>query len=78
MKTLQERLEPNIFSPKGVYDGRKNLFTTKRLPFGDSDSRTVCFVLRIAKIMASNLELSLRCPWETRVRTAIALRALEG
>ncbi|KAG8742665.1 hypothetical protein FRC10_001148 [Ceratobasidium sp. 414] len=39
MKTLQERLEPNLFSPKGAYDGRKNLFTTKRLALGDSDTR---------------------------------------
>ncbi|QRW00807.1 protein argonaute 3 [Ceratobasidium sp. AG-Ba] len=39
MKTLQERLEPNIFTPKGVYDGRKNLFTTKKLALGDNDTR---------------------------------------
>ncbi|KAG8685127.1 pre-mRNA-splicing factor cwc22, partial [Ceratobasidium sp. 395] len=39
MKMLQERLEPNLFSPKGAYDGRKNLFTTKQLALGDSDTR---------------------------------------
>ncbi|KAG9103624.1 pre-mRNA-splicing factor cwc22 [Ceratobasidium sp. 370] len=41
MKTLQERLEPNLFSPKGAYDGRKNLFTTKRLALGDNNTRTL-------------------------------------
>lgn len=41
MKELQERLQPNVFSPKGAYDGRKNLFTARRLDLGDSDSRVV-------------------------------------
>lgn len=40
MRTLQEQLEPNIFSPRGAYDGRKNLFTIKKLALGDNDTRT--------------------------------------
>ncbi|KAG9075104.1 hypothetical protein FS749_013266 [Ceratobasidium sp. UAMH 11750] len=40
MKMLQEHLEPNLFSPKGAYDGRKNLFTTTRLALGDNNTRT--------------------------------------
>ncbi|KAK7689674.1 hypothetical protein QCA50_007469 [Cerrena zonata] len=36
---LQEVLEPGIFTPRGVYDGRKNLFSIRRYPF-ENDTRT--------------------------------------
>ena len=38
---LQENVHPEIFDPKGVYDGRKNMFSMKRYPF-ENDTRTVC------------------------------------
>lgn len=37
---LQEVIHPDIFDPKGVYDGRKNMFSMKRYPF-ENDTRTV-------------------------------------
>ncbi|KAJ3509687.1 hypothetical protein NLJ89_g5086 [Agrocybe chaxingu] len=37
-KILQEE-EPVIFNPKIVYDGRKNAFSPRRLPLGETDSR---------------------------------------
>ena len=41
MRELQERLQPNIFTPKGAYDGKKNLFTSRKLELGDNNSRVV-------------------------------------
>lgn len=39
---LQTKVAPDIFKPRAVYDGRKNLFAPRALPFGDSDSKEVC------------------------------------
>lgn len=39
--TLQQSVAPQIFTPRAVYDGRKNLFAIRELPFGDADSREV-------------------------------------
>ena len=36
IKALQTRVAPTVFTPRAVYDGRKNLFTARELPFGDS------------------------------------------
>ncbi|KAF8335043.1 argonaute-like protein [Cantharellus anzutake] len=32
--TLQEKIAPQVFTPRAVYDGRKNLFAAHTLPFG--------------------------------------------
>ncbi|CUA70377.1 Protein argonaute-1 [Rhizoctonia solani] len=42
IRILQERIAPNVFTPRAVYDGRKNLFASRRLPLagGDGDSQT--------------------------------------
>ncbi|KAF8992551.1 argonaute-like protein [Cyathus striatus] len=36
---LQTRTAPNVFTPKAVYDGRKNLFAIRELPFDGADSK---------------------------------------
>ncbi|KAI0310799.1 hypothetical protein OF83DRAFT_1037802, partial [Amylostereum chailletii] len=36
IKTLQTKIHPNIFTPRGAYDGRKNLFAPEKFSFGDS------------------------------------------
>lgn len=41
IRNLQEHVAPEIFTPRCVYDGRKNLFSIRRLPFGDERRRTV-------------------------------------
>ncbi len=33
IKRLQERDRPQIFTPRAAYDGRKNLFSIRELPF---------------------------------------------
>lgn len=42
IRILQERIAPTIFTPRVVYDGRKNIFAARRLPLagggGDSQS----------------------------------------
>ena len=37
IRALQERIAPAMFTPKGVYDGRKNFFSTSYYSFGDSE-----------------------------------------
>jgi len=32
----------DVFTPRAVYDGRKNLFAVRELPFGPSNSQQVC------------------------------------
>ncbi|KAF5388155.1 hypothetical protein D9615_000461 [Tricholomella constricta] len=39
IKALQTDVAPQIFTPRGVYDGRKNLFAARELPFGDANSK---------------------------------------
>ncbi|KAF8913963.1 argonaute-like protein [Gymnopilus junonius] len=34
IKSLQTRIAPEIFTPRAVYDGRKNIFVARELPFG--------------------------------------------
>ncbi|KAL6309673.1 argonaute-like protein [Sparassis latifolia] len=36
---LQNVVAPEIFTPRAVYDGRKNLFAVRQLPFGESGAR---------------------------------------
>ena len=36
IRKLQHEVRPDIFSLRGVYDGRKNFFTTQKLEFGES------------------------------------------
>ncbi|QRW00817.1 protein argonaute 1 [Ceratobasidium sp. AG-Ba] len=39
MERLQQ-LEPNLFHPKGAFDGKKNMFTSSLLDLGDEQART--------------------------------------
>ncbi|KAJ4477407.1 argonaute-like protein [Lentinula aciculospora] len=39
IRALQARIAPDIFTPPGVYDGRKNFFNARRLPLGSEDCR---------------------------------------
>ena len=41
IKQLQLFAAPEIFTPRAVYDGRKNIFAIRQLPFGPSDSQEV-------------------------------------
>ncbi|KAJ1305975.1 hypothetical protein OPQ81_010690 [Rhizoctonia solani] len=42
IRALQERVAPAVFTPRAVYDGRKNLFASRRLPLagGEGDGQT--------------------------------------
>lgn len=35
IRRLQEQIAPQVFTPRCVYDGRKNMFSIRRLPFPD-------------------------------------------
>ncbi|KAH9951622.1 argonaute-like protein [Amylocystis lapponica] len=39
IERLQTVSAPQVFTPKAVYDGRKNMFAARKLPLGDSDSQ---------------------------------------
>ena len=41
IKQLQTTVAPQIFTPRAVYDGRKNLFAIRELPFGPEGSKEV-------------------------------------
>lgn len=41
VKILQNEVAPNVFTPRGAYDGRKNLFSSQRYAFGENDTATV-------------------------------------
>ena len=38
---LQDQVAPEVFTPRAVYDGRKNLFAPRKLPLGNTDSKVV-------------------------------------
>ncbi|CCO36189.1 Protein argonaute 1A Short=OsAGO1a [Rhizoctonia solani AG-1 IB] len=43
IRALQERVAPAIFTPRAVYDGRKNLFASRRLPLAGGDNKAQTF-----------------------------------
>jgi len=40
IRVMQGRIAPTVFTPRAVYDGRKNLFASRRLPLSGGDSQT--------------------------------------
>jgi eukaryotic translation initiation factor 2C len=36
IKQLQTVVAPQVFTPRAVYDGRKNIFAARELPFGET------------------------------------------
>lgn len=44
IKQLQFVIAPQIFTPRAVYDGRKNMFAVRRLELGPTDSQEVCAI----------------------------------
>ena len=43
---LQNTIAPEVFTPRAVYDGRRNLFAPRRLPLGPTGTKEVCTVTR--------------------------------
>lgn len=41
IRELQVNVAPTIFTPRGVYDGRKNFFAARELSFGGADFKEV-------------------------------------
>jgi eukaryotic translation initiation factor 2C len=41
IRALQTQVAPTIFTPRAVYDGRKNMFAARELPFGDTGQQEV-------------------------------------
>jgi len=41
IRVLQTQVAPTIFTPRAVYDGRKNMFAARELPFGDTKQQEV-------------------------------------
>lgn len=39
IKQLQTIVAPQIFAPRAVYDGRKNIFAARELPFGETGTK---------------------------------------
>jgi eukaryotic translation initiation factor 2C len=49
-KTLQFDVAPEIFTPQAVYDGRKNVFSSRKLDLGAEDMQEVCFSIAMARV----------------------------
>ena len=45
IKRLQTEVAPNVFTPRAAYDGRKNLFAARELPFGPTGTQEVYHTL---------------------------------
>ncbi|RDX49272.1 argonaute-like protein [Lentinus brumalis] len=45
IKRLQTVAAPDVFTPRVVYDGRKNIFAPRKLPLGPTDTREFRFTL---------------------------------
>ena len=45
IKALQTQVAPTIFTPRAVYDGRKNMFAVRQLPF-ENGYQEVCVSFR--------------------------------
>ncbi|KAI0696653.1 argonaute-like protein [Cerioporus squamosus] len=45
IKRLQTVVAPDVFTPRVVYDGRKNIFAPRKLPFGPTDTQEFRFTL---------------------------------
>lgn len=58
IQSLQTVVAPDIFTPRCVYDGRKNIFAIRQLPFGDSDSREVLSLIPSAFLSPFDQPLS--------------------
>lgn len=53
IRRLQEVIAPHVFTPKAVYDGRKNIFSARELPFDNGgDTQTVCILSNVSTVMA--------------------------
>lgn len=72
MHTLQTDIAPQIFTPRAVYDGRKNLFAARELPFqggtqefvlpndGSRSVKAKTFKIRLTKVAEINPEVLAR------------------
>ncbi|KAI0068655.1 argonaute-like protein [Artomyces pyxidatus] len=49
IKALQTEVAPNVFTPRGAYDGRKNLFAGSKFSFGDAAEFDVTLSPQTAK-----------------------------
>ncbi|QRV87399.1 argonaute-like protein [Ceratobasidium sp. AG-Ba] len=49
IRVLQERVAPAVFTPRAVYDGRKNLFASRRLRLSGENSQTFDVTLEPAR-----------------------------
>ncbi|CUA66950.1 Protein argonaute-2 [Rhizoctonia solani] len=47
IRVLQEHVAPVIFTPRAVYDGRKNLFASRRLPLTGGNGNTQTFEISL-------------------------------
>lgn len=50
IRALQTRIAPDVFTPLGVYDGRKNFFSARKLPLGPDDLREVRISIRLFSV----------------------------
>ncbi|CCM03176.1 uncharacterized protein FIBRA_05298 [Fibroporia radiculosa] len=85
---LQRVVAPQIFTPRAVYDGRKNMFAARELPFGDSNSQE--FDVSLGDPVSSSgttgtaprgrgpKVYKIRLTWVAKINPEVLARFLEG
>ncbi|KZT20385.1 argonaute-like protein [Neolentinus lepideus HHB14362 ss-1] len=70
--TLQLSVAPDIFTPRAVYDGRKNLFAARELPFGPN------IPSREFEVPFNNKSYKIRLTKVAEINPEVLARFLEG
>ena len=70
IKQLQTKVAPTIFTPRAVYDGRKNIFAARELPFGEDGYQEVCLCI-LAWVSLLN-QFSSKCRYPTLSQQQLA------
>jgi eukaryotic translation initiation factor 2C len=72
IRHLQEVAAPNIFTPPAVYDGRKNMFAIRELPFTEGSMTVRRFIILSFSFIhtAPQFDVSLPQPAPTSGATA--------
>jgi eukaryotic translation initiation factor 2C len=59
IKQLQTVVAPQIFTPRAVYDGRKNIFAARELPFGETGTKEESFLFFLGNTLHPDIFLPL-------------------
>lgn len=74
---LQTNIAPNVFTPRGAYDGRKNMFTSQKWSFGDAAEVSAIFLFHCVRAL-NYVALVLCLSRDTIFRATASDRGSQG